>query len=172
MKLDIKFKSEDFRKKLEKALLKVLSQTKMKSWMDETAADIKKRTRLGSGVEKDLDSKSSLKRLSDSYKQFRKRNPHGELAESTTANKSNLTYSGQMLDSISGASKGPFQGEIFLKDRRKMLKNQKDSFGNNQLAIWNAEKGRSFLAVSDLEYKRLVQKIEKALTEELRKSFK
>lgn len=172
MKLDIKFKAEDFKKKLEQALAKVLSQPQMKALMQETADDIKKRTRLGSGVESDFEPKRPLKPLSSKYKTYRKKNPHKELAASTSPNKSNLTFSGQMLDALSGTSKGPFQGEIFLQDKRKMLTNQSRSFGNNDLAIWNAEKGRNFLALSDLEFKRLEQKIEKALTEELRKSFK
>lgn len=172
MKLSIKFKADDLVKIFNDAMRKVFSQANMAKWMQETADDIKKRTRLGYGVESDLQSKKPLKKLSDSYKKFRKKNPNNELSDKTAPAKSNLTYSGQMLDALRGESKGPGQGTIFLVDTRRKLKNQSRSFGNNDLAVWNAEKGRNFLAVSDLEYKRLIQKIEKELTATIRRAFK
>jgi hypothetical protein len=171
LKLKLSFKSEDYDKKLKALLDKVFAAANMAQWMQETADDIKKRTRLGYGVEKDYASKEKLKYLSEKYIEYRKKDKHGELSSATSARKSNLTYTGQMLDALRGSSKGKYQGEVWLKDERKPTKNQKRSFGNNDLAVWNAEKGRNFMAISDLEFKRLNQKIEKVLTEEIRQAF-
>ncbi len=171
MKLKLSFKSEDYDKKLKAVLDKVFAAANMAQWMQETADDIKKRTRLGYGVEKDYDSKEKLKYLSEKYIEYRKKDKHGELSAATSARKSNLTYTGQMLDALRGSSKGKYHGEVWLKDERKPTKNQKRSFGNNDLAVWNAEKGRNFMAISDLEFKRLNQKIEKVLVEEIRQAF-
>lgn len=162
---------DNTQEKLRGILLKVMSQANMAKWMQETADDIKKRTRQGYGVVSDYKPKKPLKALSTRYKAFRKKNPYSELSDKTAPNKSNLTYSGQMLDALRGDSKGPGQGTIFLVDTRRKMKNQKRSFTNSDLAIWNAEKGRNFLAVTDLEYKRLVQKIEKVLTAAIRASY-
>lgn len=171
MKLKLSFKSEDYEKKLKAVLDKVFAAVNVAQWMQETADDIKKRTRMGYGVEKDFDPKAPLKYLSQKYVDYRKKDPNGELSSATSARKSNLTYTGQMLDALRGSSKGKYQGEIWLQDDRKPTKNQKRSFGNNDLAVWNAEKGRNFMAISDLEFKRLNQKIEKVLVEEIRQAF-
>lgn len=61
----------------------------------EFVADrIKKRTRLGRGID------GPLKPLSEPYKKARK-NRRSELSEFTSPRKSNLTFTGQMLDAIS-----------------------------------------------------------------------
>jgi hypothetical protein len=173
LKLKLSFKSEDYKKKLKDVLDKVFAAANMAQWMQETADDIKKRTRMGFGVKEDYKPKGKLDKngLSPAYIAFRKRDPYGELSSATTPRKSNLTYTGQMLDALRGSSKGKYHGEVWLKDERRPTKNQKRSFGNNVLAVWNAEKGRNFMAISDLEFKRLNQKIEKVLTEEIRQTF-
>jgi len=172
LKLGINFKSDDNLKLIKKSLDKIFAQSNMAKWMQETADDIKKRTKLGYGVEKDMASREKFDNLSDHYVKFRKENPYNELDGSTSPGKSNLTYSGQMLNALRGASKSAYQGDIYLDNKRRRLEGDSKSFTNNELAVWNAEKGRNFLAISDLEYKRLVQKIEKELTKEIRQAFK
>jgi hypothetical protein len=177
LKLKFSFKSEDYEKKLKAVLDKVFAAANMAKWMQETADEIKLRTRMGYGVEKDYATKKKFDGLSPAYIEFRKgekqskKNPGGELSKATSPTRSNLTYTGQMLDALRGRSAGKYQGEIWLKDERKPTKRQTRSFGNNNLAVWNAEKGRNFMAISDLEFKRLNQKIEKVLTEEIRQAF-
>jgi len=164
MRIRLWFQSPDYKSILTKVIDAVFSKSNMDRWMQETADDIKKRTRLGYGVEKDLTAKKKLRELqSKKYIDFRKADPYSELSPDTRPARSNLTYT--------GPSKAKYHGEIWLVDSRKPTKNQKRSFTNNDLADWNAKKGRNFMAVSDLEYKRLTQKIEKVLTEQLRQAF-
>ena len=65
MKLGINFKSDDNLKLIKKSLDKIFAQSNMAKWMQETADDIKKRTKLGYGVEKDMASREKFDNLSN-----------------------------------------------------------------------------------------------------------
>lgn len=89
--------------KFKKDMKKVIDEFDKKETMRDVgnfAADrIVKRTRLGKGVSEKGGDSQPLKRLSDGYKKQRKKKST-ELSQFTTPGKSNLTRTGQMLDSV------------------------------------------------------------------------
>ncbi len=105
-----------FEKAMEKAFDTMESAAEMRMAGEFAVDRIVKRTRLGKGVASDGADPQPLKPLSQSYRDFRKGKVafftrHGkvhpykperppELADSTSATKSNLTFSGQMLNSV------------------------------------------------------------------------
>lgn len=111
-----KVNMKGFEKAMAKAFDTMESATEMRLAGEFVVDRIVKRTRLGKGVEQDGADPQQLKSLSQSYRDFRK----GKLAfftkggvvvpykpkqgpkldESTSASKSNLTLTGQMLKSI------------------------------------------------------------------------
>ena len=77
---------------------------------EEAVKLIKKRTRLGYGVKDHGDKKFKLDKLSDSYQKYRKSNkPKGP----STPKKSNLTYTGDMLDDLVSVDYGDRQSIEF-----------------------------------------------------------
>lgn len=105
------------------------------------AADlIKKRTRLGFGVDKHGGRKSKLAPLTDAYKKQRKRHkPKGP----TTPSKSNLTNTGDMLDDIE--AKVETGGDIKIGFSKKK---------NKDVAKWVSKK-RPFNFLSSPELKQI-----------------
>jgi hypothetical protein len=130
---------------------------------EDTADQIRKRTRLGKGVD-DSGKQGSLKPLGafarpenkDKYIDKRKKaRLAGELSELTTPKKSNLTYSGQLLDAIKGRVKG-FQIII------EILGNRQDGMSNDQLREYVEEK-RPFFKLSNPEKKALIRALKKMI---------
>lgn len=117
---------KDFSKILEREMkaieADVKKPTNMKYLAQNLRQDIVKRSRLGFSVERNGDSKKKFKALSESYKKQRKKQlgfwtrPDGlvvpitdkkylkqnsiNLSSNTSASKSNVTRTGQMLDSL------------------------------------------------------------------------
>lgn len=91
-------KSEDFSKNLKKIMDELLRQAEesLNDLGNEAAQLIKKRTRLGYGVSEVGGTKEKLEPLSEPYKKQRK----GKISGPTTPAKSNLTYSGELLDDL------------------------------------------------------------------------
>lgn len=151
---------KDFPEKL-KALMdavkdKLTSKDSMQELGDEAAQLIKKRTRLGYGLDKQGGVKQKLKPLSESYKRERKATG---VASSTSPSKSNLTNTGAMLDNIGAtASKG------------KVTIGFDDKF-QEQKAEWVAEGGRPFNNLSEAELKQLRDKLEVKIKAELKAIF-
>jgi len=115
----------------------------------EAAHLIKKRTRLGYGVEHHGAKKNRLDKLSDGYKATRKRHkPKGP----STASKSNLTYTGKMLDDLVAEPNG--QGKAKIRLRTDLSRDK---------AKWVSGK-RPFLNLSKSEMKQLQQLLNKKLT--------
>jgi hypothetical protein len=168
MEIKIKVSKIDFSKITDEIKRSVFGKEQMKVFMQELANNMRsRRIGLGFGVEEDLAPKKSLKSLSSRYIKFREKNPYGELSDLTRAKKSNLTYSGQMLKAITGDSKGTLQGEIYFKDTRKPVMGSDKAPTNSQVAEWN-EATRPFFHVTDMEYKQLVQSMQKKLNAQLK----
>lgn len=92
-----------FNKKVEKALDDLTNSKNLSSIANDLAFVIKRRTRLGYGVEKSGDNKEKLAALKTSTVASRKKKKKkGNLAQETSPTKSNLTESGQMLNSLQG----------------------------------------------------------------------
>ena len=138
----------------------------MKEFADFAGNLIKKRTRLGRGVPFQGAESQRLKPLSERYKQQRrglrtinksgtaltKRRFNPDLSTDTQPAKSNLTYTGQLLDSISSRGKDG-EGDVFMKNLRS-----DSSLTNNEIAEF-VQKDRPFFNLSRAEISQLQKKI-------------
>jgi hypothetical protein len=112
---------------------------------NEAVELIKKRTRLGYGVDKPRGTKTKLKKLNSDYVASRKRNrPTGP----TTPAKSNLTQSGDMLDDLEAKKQTSTRYEITFKRKESRDK-----------AEW-VSKDRAFNNLSKSEIKQLAKKLQ------------
>lgn len=134
----------------------------------EAANTIKKRTRLGHGV-KDGERGGAKKRLkdqkplTDDYKKFRKKSKKLN-KKVTSANKENLTLTGQLLDSIRGKQKGKTI-EI------DVVNNRNDGKKNSDIISWQKDQGRDFFELTDKEVKRLRNQLKKDLIKNIKKKL-
>jgi hypothetical protein len=113
-------------------------------YAEEAANLIKTRTRRGYGVASDGGPAQRLKKLSPEYVDHRKRT-RSALSSETSPGKSNLTYSGQMLDSLYARRRRIGNWSINLKSQRD------DGKTNPQVARYAAIGGRPFLFLSKSE---------------------
>lgn len=149
-----------------KQLLKGAEGKKIFDKLAKMAADlIFKRTKSGYGVDNDdtdQPHKIRLKPLSNAYVKLRsKRKPTGSFAG---AKKSNLTYTGQMLDNlISRGFKGGFEVQVKNSSRPD------SSATNQEIAGYQREQGRMFLALTGKEQRILFREYEKMVRELARK---
>lgn len=152
-------------KKLEKSVEQAISKAALKD-VGVFARDlIVKRTRLGYGVDKDLSSKKRLAKLSPNY--IKRRRMFDGLSSKTAPNRSNLTLTGQMLDSIISET----------KDRTIIIRptgTRDDGKKNADIARYAEEGGRGrpkriFLRISQLEFKQIVRFYRKTFGDLLRK---
>lgn len=126
----------------------IIDKIKSKEFLEELGEDVvamvKKRTRLGYGCSEDGD-KERLEPLSPSYVKTRKnRKKTGHLSEATSPAKSNLTLTGEMLDSLESSANN--EGELFIE--------LSDDFSRRK-AEWVTEKGRPFMGLTKQEEKRV-----------------
>ncbi len=110
-----------FQAAMDRVLKDVSSPAAMREIGNEAADRIRKRTRLGKGVAAPGADPIPLKPLSDSYKDARKkqRGNKGKLSSFTSAGKSNLTFTGQMLDSLRVLTQSASSVVIGLYGNRK-----------------------------------------------------
>ena len=138
---------DDFEQKLKEIADKIVkeatSNDSLQNIGNEAAYLIKKRTRLGYGVSEQYGNKVKLKPLSKKYIKQRK---NDDLSNATTPNKSNLTKTGEMLDSMNAKVKGDGVVNIGVDDN------------NLDKAGW-VSKDRPFNNLSDAEIKQLENKI-------------
>jgi len=125
------------------------SQRVLKALGKQSIFLIKKRTRLGYGVRRDYGKKKKLIGLSENYVQYRKDNKQ-LLNKFTRPSRSNLTFTGQMLDSmkIRKIKRGRLTIGPYGRRRGENLTNQK-------LAQYVEQNGRPFNHLSQLEIKQL-----------------
>lgn len=154
---------------VDRALKELQKPSTMREFGEQAADMIRTRTRLGSGVEREGAPKQKLKALSETYKLQRKGKiafftrgrgqgrvvvpyePESapKLSEFTSAGKSNLTNSGQMLESIDVVSVRT--GEVTVGPTGS----REDGKTNAQIASYVTEQGRAFNNLSDVEQKRM-----------------
>lgn len=106
---------------------------------------ITRRTRLGYGVDEFLAPKRRLKPLSEKYVKQRSKS---RLSSFTSPKRSNLTRSAQMIDSLKIIRQTKSSVVIGPTGNRK----EDSTITNQEIAQYNAENGRSFMQLSDLEY--------------------
>lgn len=136
-----------FLKKIEKTLDEAKKKPVMQSLAEEAVRLIVKRTRLGYGVTRNLGTRSNLKRLKASY--IKQRKSFKSLSTSTRPGKSNLTLTGDMLSSVK---------VISIKDGKVSIGptgNNRYGESNQNIAEWNADRGRTFNRLSLNEFNQL-----------------
>lgn len=130
---------------------------------DIMADRIRVRTRLGYGVKQEGAEREKLKKLSSKYIDYRKKN-RTSLSQFTTPKRSNLTFSGQLLDSISGRSNS--RGIIIY------LKNQRDDGKENvDIKNYQEKQGRPFFYLTRTEITNLNREYRQRVYEEMKKRF-
>lgn len=170
---------DPFHKAMEQVLKDLTKAINMRSLGREAAEMIRLRTRLGYGVASDAKPRRKLKPLSSSYKAQRKgevafftknkkvipyepdRAPR--LSRETSPTKSNLTFTGQMLDSIDVITAK--QGEVLVGPSGE----RDDGKSNQEIAGYVAEAGRPFNHLSDIETKRMTELISDKINELVKK---
>lgn len=147
---------KQFEKNLKEIQTKLLTNPDIWDKVGKFAVNlIQKRTRLGYGVSAPGEVKQALKPLSPGYVKWRKKHrPPGP----TTPQKSNLTYTGDMLEDIGYRIINGHDIEIFMTTDE-----------SNKKAAWNQQNGRPFLYISDTEYTQIKNYIEQLLNEEIKK---
>lgn len=139
--------------------VKLVNPSKFDFLIDEIPRIIKVRTRLGKGVENgSFYSLQSQKPLSPKYQKFRKK--FTGLSQFTTPKRSNLTLTGQMLDSIKGIRSG-LRFTFFF-----------DNTDADKKAKWAADGGRPFFELSNSEKNGIFRRVTQIIKEELRSIFK
>ena len=136
---------------------------------DDVVNSIRTRTKLGKGVEGNNRPLKKLEKLTEKYRDLRRKNKSG-LSSDTTPAKSNATATGQMLDSLEGKqSRTKF--EFFFKGSRKPdFTGRPSSITNSTLAKYYGEK-RPFFYLSKPEKNNLIRKIREVLTDRIKKLF-
>ncbi len=150
---------KDFSKHIQDAAKKALEETVSPQLLQKIGDDfvdqIRTRTRLGNGLDKNGGEPSKLRPLSKPYVEQRK--TMANLSPLTKSNKSNLTLTGDMLDDL----KATVQDD-------KITISFKEQFSKDK-ARWNTEKGRPFLFISRVQIERLKNSIEKNIAALLKK---
>jgi len=114
------------------------------------------RTRNGFGVRKTGGNRRTLKPLSDRYIEFRSKN-RGRLDRRTSPSKSNLTFTGQLLDSVRILKSTDGRFEIGPSGRRN------DRKRNADVGRWVTEQGRPFMNLGRAE----ITSLQRYLREEI-----
>lgn len=133
---------------IEKAINDAVKAKELRPLAEYAIDLIVKRTRLGYGVNRQFGSKVKLKKLSERYIEQRERS---RLSGLTRPGTSNLTFTGQLLDSLRIISQSGSSIKIGPQGRRK------DGLGNDEVAAYQEEQGRIFNRVSKLEYQQLLR---------------
>jgi hypothetical protein len=153
-----------FRKVIEDAFKAATSKEAMAKYGKAAAQYIKVRTRQGYGVKGNNEPKNNLDALSEKYKATRKKN-RNELHGSTRPNKSNLTYTGQMLDSVGVTYAN--QGTVIVSPNGERNDSE---HGNAEIAQFVSDQGRPFNHLTDVEVRKLTVLFERNLRKILNKA--
>ncbi len=155
-------------KKLRDAIKSVLPEitkaSQMRKYGELAAGMIKLRTRLGSGVAYDGADKEKLKPLKPSTIERRKGlKATGRLSGETSPRKSNLTATGQLLDSVQVTNAGIATVSVGPKGGRD------DGLTNQKVAERVTAGGRPFNSLSKIETKRLHDEVKRNLREAIKR---
>jgi hypothetical protein len=137
---------------IRKDIRRTYSIEEMEAIGEAASEMVRVRTRLGYGVKKPNTKRERLKKLSEEYIETRK--DFGALSEFTTPARSNLTRTGQLLESIAVLEVTEGNVEIGPQGARD------DNMTNEKLAE-HVSVARPFISLSNLEVKKLVRFIEK-----------
>lgn len=140
-------------KKVNEIVNRVLDKNLLNEIGSFAAGRIQNRTRLGKGVSEQGGKLEKLKPLSDGYKKQRRKNK-SKLSPDAKPAKSNLTFSGQMLESIDYKIEEPDTIVIRFDNNKARRK-----------AIEVTDKGRPFFNLADSE----INAIKKLIRDKIKK---
>lgn len=149
-------------KDLSKLIKKVVNKNNISKLAEELKEDIVKRTRLGSGVKGNGESKQKLAPTAESTKKSKRRR-RGELSSLTSPTKSNLTDTGQMLDSVAVTQVDNNSFTIGFDNTEAQEKAEFAHEGSN-----NRPK-REFMFVSKREFQRHLRRVKDILDTEIKR---
>lgn len=160
-------KVDELLKNILRAIKSSTTQTALKPLAKGLADQIRKRTRLGKGVDSS-GNLESIAGLQESTIKARSRN-RARLFGQTTPSRSHLTATGQLLDSIEGKSETN-RIIIGLKDaRRGELNGSASKIGNKELEKFVRKGGRNFLQLANFEKSDLEKALQKIILQKLSK---
>lgn len=163
-------------KALENAVDNGLTKTDTQTIGNQLVDDIRRRTRLGYGCPGYGRPRESLKSLSNLYIEFRKgkifvfknknnktvvanskgnTGRHPKLSDETLPSKSNLTFTGQLLNSMHSSVLRPGVFLIDFQGEHQPLTPTGKTISNGTLAYYVEKEGRPFIGPSDREVERL-----------------
>lgn len=149
-------------------LVKFLDSRRLKDVIGKQVISIIfKRVKKGFGVTSEFSSAPGQQRfdpLSTSYKAFRRRNS-GKLARDTSPNKSNLTFTGELLKSMTYRR---------LKKRVKVMipsTVRTDGLSNKRLKEILLEKGIHFMQLTKTEQAKLNRVVDREVNRQIRRLF-
>jgi hypothetical protein len=141
-------------KPIQKAVQKAVNRSNMSKDAKLMAREMRIRTRLGKGVDRQGGRLKRLKPIKESTITNRKRTKaKGKLHPHTSPRKSNLTETGKLLDGLDGIS--PRNGEAKIV----MRENRRDGALNADIVQGQEDMGRSFMHLSFGEVKRFQRRI-------------
>lgn len=161
---DNKTIDEQIKKAVKGKVTNAISRGFNLEYADELKERIKERTRRGSGVDPKTEATLRLPKLSDNYKKVRKkaRNLSGE----TRYNKSNLTATGQLLNSLTVVkvkTRGAVNFVFRLGDRRgRNLNGSSSKIGNKKLNEYVSKK-RNWLGFTKPQKNKIIDDIRQML---------
>lgn len=140
--------SKDIKNILDQVLDASINKKDLEVSAEKLKNSIQTRTRLGKSVEKTGQRLKSLKPLDPKYKKQRKQlRKKGILSSETSPAKSNLTKSGDMVDSIKVIKVTDNDFEISVTGRENKIKAE------------NVQKDRPFMNIARFEIKEFVEDI-------------
>lgn len=149
---------KDLQEKLANIRRNIGNQQTMEKVAEETAKEVKARTKRGRGVENNGGKVSKLKPLKESTKRRRRRlKAAGNLSDETTPGKSNLTQKGDMINSVEGKGRR-LEADIKVTGRKNRTKAEK-----------HTETGRAFMNLSKREISKAVNIIEEDIINDIKK---
>lgn len=140
-----------------------LKQSNFQKFCEQAADMIRLRTRLGFGVSRPGGAREKLTALSTGY--VKRRAAARDLSPDTTPRRSNLTFTGQMLDSLDGRATGEGRGVVSPTGSRA------GGLTNRKVAEYVSEE-RPFLNLTDTETTRVTDAIRKSIIDSINRQLK
>lgn len=135
---------------------KAVQASTIKPVAEEAINIIRRRTRLGYGANEDGGQRFTFKKLSPRYVHFRETKGKRYLSEfAFPGSKSNLTFTGQMLDSMAVIKIE--KGRVFIGPTGTRTDKFSKGKENKQIAYWVSKQGRPFMYLTKPEISQVVR---------------
>lgn len=163
-------KLNDLAKKTDTLINEMAREGDFNFLLEEVPRIIKVRTQLGKGVSENGGKLSPLKKLeNERYRELRKTSD--KLSPNTTPGRSNLTATGQLLESIQGDRSGTEFRFFFNPKRTTDLSGRVSRATNQDIVRGQEAQGRPFFFLAKTELTGLSRKIRDAITGRISKLF-